>query len=361
MKNTYSIKSYRKSSSGCGAIAMVSRLGFLCLLLALSVSVQAQTQVPADIIVLGNGGEEGFSYKADIVDPVMKQIPREIQGQRQNVTEFLRLLAGYINEKADGDYDRVKKAHDWVALNIRYDAQAYYSRHIPTQDYTAVIRRGLAVCAGYAEAFKALCDALEIECQIVSGFARGASRGLFRNENVMDSNHAWNIVTIEGKNYLIDCTWDSGYLNGRSFQAKYKTEYLFADPAHFIYDHFPYFSRNQLLDTPVTAEEFTRLPFLSPLFFQAVETWPDLDRITEISAGEDITFEFTLKPGYEISYAWYTEAGARRGNSMRPGRSDVYKISPPRLPPGRYYLEIFITKPGERTGVGCAEFGFVVK
>ena len=48
------------------------------------------------------------------------------------------------------------------------------------------------VCAGYAKAFQYLCDLSGLTCYYVTGYTNGY--------------HAWNIVTLEGKNYLVDLT-----------------------------------------------------------------------------------------------------------------------------------------------------------
>lgn len=59
-----------------------------------------------------------------------------------------------------------------------------------------------AVCAGYARAFKYLCDLTDfesdwIDCQIATGSAGG-----------VNSSHMWNIVRMnDGLNYLVDPTW----------------------------------------------------------------------------------------------------------------------------------------------------------
>ena len=48
------------------------------------------------------------------------------------------------------------------------------------------------VCEGYSKAFKYLCDLSGITCYTVSGD--------------IDGGHMWNIVTLDGKNYLVDVT-----------------------------------------------------------------------------------------------------------------------------------------------------------
>ena len=316
---------------------------------------------PANVIIRNAAGNELFSFLTDTPDPDIKQLPREITSKRSgNTAEFIRLLAQYINEKSNNDYERVKKAHDWVALNIRYDTQSFFSGNYSSQSFDSVIRRGSGVCAGYADVFKYLCDALEIECTTVSGFARGYGSGIFSNENVMDSNHAWNIVTINGNKYLIDTTWNSGYLNGRTFQARYKTEYFLTPPEIFIYDHYSYSSASQLLEPMISAEEFKLLPFIDPAFFNIFETWPDLAKITEALTGQEYIYEFTAKAGYQISYAWYSSLGVKNGVSTYPYARN-FSIKMPNLRPGNYYLRIFAKTPSDRLYYSCANFGFTVK
>jgi hypothetical protein len=340
----------------------IIEIGLFCIMLALPLRVYAQVRPPVQVTVTNANDDAVYTFMSNTPDSDMKKVPAAITAQRQkNVLEYIRLLAEYINEKSNNDFERVKKAHDWVALNIRYDTQSFFSGRYSSQEFDAVIKRGSGVCAGYADAFKYLCDALEIECSVVSGYARGYGSGLFWNENVMYSNHAWNIVTIEGKKYLIDSTWDAGYLSGRNFQAKYTTDYLFTDPEVFIYDHYSYNSDTQLLDPLVSADDFNNLPFLKPQFFQAFEAWPDLARVTEVISGENSTLEFSLKEGYEISYGWYTSKGESMGSHSYPSRRIAYSINIPKFKPGKYFLRVYVRHTGERTYWSCGEFGFEVK
>lgn len=58
------------------------------------------------------------------------------------------------------------------------------------------------VCEGYSKAFQYLCDLTGVECYTVSGT-------MMTKEQSYDPEygpHMWNIVTIEGKNYLVDVT-----------------------------------------------------------------------------------------------------------------------------------------------------------
>lgn len=53
------------------------------------------------------------------------------------------------------------------------------------------------VCEGYAKAFQYLCDLGGLDCISVSGYMIGGSGA---------GGHMWNVVTLEGQNYLVDVT-----------------------------------------------------------------------------------------------------------------------------------------------------------
>jgi len=322
----------------------------------LGVFINIQSFAQNDVIITGTNGETVFTFTRDTADPVMRRIPRGITSLRQsNPSELVRLLALYIIENSDNDFDRVKKAHDWVALNIRYDIQTYFSGRYSSQEAVDVIRRGNAVCTGYANIFYMICMEIGIECIVVTGYARGAGVNIFNTNDSRESNHAWNMVTIHGNRYLIDTTWDSGYINGRSAIVKYSTDYLFIDPAMLIYEHFPENSSYQLLDTPVTRTEFDNRPFLRQLFFQAVNDWSYIPRVSIIESGGELAIYFSINEGYEFSYCLYNRSGARVGRTFFEREREItIRISNRNR--GLYRLQIFVRRTGEPLYQDCGEF-----
>lgn len=95
------------------------------------------------------------------------------------------------------DFEKVKSIHDYIVSTTEYDHENLNNNSIPDIDYTAkgVLEKHIGVCRGYAEAFKLLMDNLNIPCEIETGYADGIS-------------HAWNVVSIDGEWYQIDCTYD---------------------------------------------------------------------------------------------------------------------------------------------------------
>ncbi|MCL2017537.1 MAG: hypothetical protein FWG80_02065 [Alphaproteobacteria bacterium] len=104
--------------------------------------------------------------------------------------------------------------------------------HIKYKKIDSVIDSGLfalinraAVCAGYALIYKEMCDRAGIKCEYVRGNAGG-------------NNHAWNVLTINGKSYPVDLTWDSIDFHKNPGAAAYSVQY-FGTSRISAYSHKP--------------------------------------------------------------------------------------------------------------------------
>lgn len=93
--------------------------------------------------------------------------------------------------KGNNRYAKLKSIHDSIC------EMTIYTLNVPMAHHpTGVFLKGQAVCEGYAEAFKLLCDRENIPCIIVVGTGNGGG-------------HEWNYVQMEdGKWYGMDVTWD---------------------------------------------------------------------------------------------------------------------------------------------------------
>jgi hypothetical protein len=303
--------------------------------------------------------ETAYSYRTDTADSRMRSIPRNIEAKRvSDPDEYVRQIAAYINENSANDFERVKKAHDLTALLVRYDAANFWANTVPAQDFRNVLKTKLAVCEGYFNLFKRLCDELQIQCEIVHGFGRGVGTSPFAGDTPANSNHAWNIVAIGNENYLVDCTWDSGYMDGRTAKQAYTTDWLFLKPEQFIASHFPEDQKQQLMEKPLSAGEFSGLPFYKPKFFEIVgEISPELFAIN--NADGKLELEYTVKAGFEISFGIYDESGSRQfpNNSFSQREGDKYKAYFSFPDRANYLLRVFWKKAGAKTGSGCGELG----
>lgn len=98
------------------------------------------------------------------------------------------------------DYEKEKVLHDYVINNTVYDYKNYARDTIPYESYDAYgcLVRGAAVCEGYTQAMKLLCDLSGIECIVAVG----------QTKNGGNEGHSWNIVKIDGAWCHTDLTSD---------------------------------------------------------------------------------------------------------------------------------------------------------
>jgi len=170
-------------------------------------------------------------------------------------------VAQYITQRESDPFLVVKALHDYVVTKIEYDYAAYLRKYYPPQDAQTVFRTRKAVCSGYARLMQALGKAAGLEVAYIPGDYRTLNGGL------SGEGHAWNGIKINDKWYLMDVTWDTGYVNGSDYVKQYRTNYLLTPPEVMIMTHLPNDSAWQLLPRPLSRPEFIRQPSLQPEFF----------------------------------------------------------------------------------------------
>lgn len=109
---------------------------------------------------------------------------------------------------AKSDHEKLKAYLDYIKAAVSYNNEAANNNATPYGDPWQIIYvfdndfSTNVVCEGYAKAFKYLCDLSsfsesDLFCSLVTGtMTVGTSAG----------PHMWNIVTVGGRNYLVDVT-----------------------------------------------------------------------------------------------------------------------------------------------------------
>lgn len=203
--------------------------------------------------------------------------------------------------------EKVRSIFSWITDNISYntiryqprirnsrnndDAEAEYDadsifKSLDERVAIITLKRGYALCDGYARLFKSLCDFAGIKSEVIIGYAR-TNMG----SNQFMCNHKWNAVMIDGKWFLLDATWASGYLNfsGTNFIRDYNASYFLTPPKYFIQDHYPDDIKWTLLDNPPTLSEFNRSPFKQPAFNYKIVSYQPSKGVINAVVGDTVT------------------------------------------------------------------------
>ncbi len=260
---------------------------------------------------------------------------------------YIGELVKFLIEDETDPFLQVKLIHDWIADNIAYDTAAYFSGNISSQAWALTLKNRKSVCEGYAGLFEKMCGLAGISCVKISGHARGYGFSLFEDENLKESNHAWNAVEIQDSWYLVDCTWDAGYIEGAEFLKHYSTAYLFLEPEAMIYTHFPENPKWQLLSRPIDASTIAEEPnYRGRYFLMGLRPIENLKKLNY--TGSSFQFSFPAPQDIIFTSRLKSEDGRTAENASlvhyRENTAEVLVTFPA---PGRWELQLFAKKLSE--------------
>ncbi|MBN3884816.1 MAG: transglutaminase [Nostoc sp. JL34] len=285
----------------------------------------------------------GWAWQGMGIHPAVANMPSSVETSIASVAQ-------YIVSKESDPVQRIKALHDYVADRIAYDAESYFAGQYPPQDAETVFRTRKSVCAGYAKLLEALGKAAGEEIIYVVGDART------QTSDLSGQGHAWNAARVKGQWYLIDATWDSGYVDRSSgFTKNYRTEYLMPPPEVMVISHFPKDPAWQLLSNPLPLGEFLRQPMMKPKFFA-----DGLQLVSPVRSQTNVGDEAKLvlaNPKNVWLLASYNSKGG--GNSQSCGHAVQGDQVTCKLPAsGSYEMRLFTSteSQGEFNYVGQLEF-----
>ena len=192
----------------------------------------------------------------------------------------VKQLAEDITSPYHDELDKIKAIYYWVTHNIAYDVKTleklekkgFKSERLTLQELNKQKRKALektlkkkkGVCQNYTNLVNALCEQINVESQLISGFSQAGPLN-----SGLGNPHAWNAIKYQDDWYLLDATFGAGQVqNGKKFKFDFNEAMFFVDPKKFILNHFPKDSAWQLLEKPIDEDTFTEYPWVASGFFK---------------------------------------------------------------------------------------------
>jgi len=189
---------------------------------------------------------KAFDYRR--ADSIALHFPKK---KYKTVTE----IAAALTENLTTEHEKFRAIFRWITDNIEYNKSAQN-----VTDATKIVRKNKAVCQGFSNLLKEMCNSINIPCDVIVGYTKTEIKDI--NKKLKKTDHAWNSVLLYGNWYLVDVTWATSKYNviTHKYMKEFDEHYFLTDPQKFILDHFPQDKKFQFLDKPVKKSVFTKWP-----------------------------------------------------------------------------------------------------
>ncbi|KAF9570881.1 cytokinesis protein 3 [Mortierella alpina] len=149
---------------------------------------------------------------------------------------------------------------------------------------------------GFANLFAEMALAAGIEdVGVVKGYVKGPMDVFSRD--VPASNHAWNVVRIDGTYRFIDCCLASP-LHPAHYPNRPQTAssfYFLTQPMDLVLTHHPVFLTYQYITPSIPPQIFLQLPFVRPAYFDFGLSLPDFKRRTRLDVTDHEPVEIVVR------------------------------------------------------------------
>ncbi|XP_043998733.1 kyphoscoliosis peptidase [Gambusia affinis] len=181
----------------------------------------------------------------------------------------VKTIVQSITQGCRNELEQLRAIWVWLCNNIEYDVSGYLGHTEKLSSPEEVIAAGRGVCCGYSNLCTEMCREMGIECKEVPGHSKGIGYRQGHSLKNVKSDHLWNAVRLGGEWFLLDACWGAGRVDmqNESFVKRFDDFYFLTDPEEFIDSHFPDEEKWQLLDKPISIEEFEQRVFKTSAFF----------------------------------------------------------------------------------------------
>jgi len=182
-------------------------------------------------------------------------------------------LSKFISRDFTSEEEKVRAIYTWIIRNVAYDPDEYKQFNYNFKNYRErnakeeitrkkviqrTLKKGIAVCEGYAMLFERLCELQSISNYLVRGDIKSNFNDIGRPFKKV---HMWNVAMIDGQTFLFDATWGAGKYDGK-FIREPSYFYYKTPPEQLIKTHYPHLQEDTFLTEIFTREDFAAIPLL---------------------------------------------------------------------------------------------------
>ncbi|XP_064651234.1 uncharacterized protein LOC135502376 [Lineus longissimus] len=189
---------------------------------------------------------------------VFKEIDQRAITAPDNLRSNPAGLVAYLIAPCKTELEKYRAIFRWIASHIDYDVEFLDTGRPVSNKAEDCLVTGRAICAGYSGIVKELCSHAEIDMETVSGCSKGGNYRVGDKEEFgitnglpTNTDHAWVIVRLNGRQFLCDPTWAAGKIekkNGKTiFNREWEESYFLSDPKAFFETHWPMGNENESL------------------------------------------------------------------------------------------------------------------
>ncbi|MEM6726153.1 MAG: transglutaminase domain-containing protein, partial [Bacteroidota bacterium] len=293
----------------------ISTIGLLAVLLTLIIGLRFITGESAERPPKRSYAQEQTAEK-EAENDAKKSKPQPDETQKIDFREInrfarrashtdgsnLKEMAQHLASVGNTDREKARAIYVWLTKNIRYDDDAYNSEQSGAYKAKDVFRERTAVCEGFSNLFLAMGEEVGLEIKKVIGYSKGAS--YVPGSRLEESDHAWNIIKIDGAWRVFDATWGEGggdFVTGQLVSKKEFNDYWFnVDPYEAIFNHFPEDESLTFVEPAISLFDYEQLPYIRSAFFKLGFDGKEAFQIALEDPDYDFPFCFDFKAKVKV-------------------------------------------------------------
>lgn len=213
-------------------------------------------------------------YRTGILDPTVEVVPAAIQNSLfSNPGD--QTVRAFVTELMRGTTDpfiKAKRVHDWMTLFIAYDSDLLNRLNTKNPNGSVeplgVLQYRRSNCEGLARLYELLARAAGLEARYITGSIKRSEN---RSGNL--TSHAWNLVRIDGADYIVDCSadtrmfWNAGKTS-KMMDYDQKDDHLFIHPEAKRIGYLAHRPEDQLCTVTMSPDAFRSAPRFEPALYK---------------------------------------------------------------------------------------------